>query len=160
MRFLLLLSVAALIASPISAQGNAELAGGWVLTSWESPDGDVLSAPQPGLFMFTASGVYSIMYVNGDQPRAVQAGDLETDAEKLDAYDSFTANSGRYSVEGNAITYEAYMAKNPGYMSRFGPDGGNASTMNYSIENDILTLRFLTGNAQGATAKFRRPNQN
>ena len=159
MRTLLLLAVAGLIAVPVSAQGNSELAGGWILTSWELADGQVVSEPQRGLFMFTASGQYSIMYVLGDQPRAEWSGEAQTDAEKVEAYDSFVANSGRYSVEGDRITYEAAMAKNPNYMANFGPDGENASTMNFTIENNVLTLRFMSGNAEGATATFRRAGQ-
>ncbi len=157
MRSLLFIATALLIAIPVSAQENSELPGGWIVTSWAGPGGEVISDPQPGLFVFTASGVYSIMYVNSDESRAVQAGETETDAEKLEAYDSFTANSGRYTVEGDQITYEAYMAKNPSYMSRFGPEGENASTMRFAIDNDILTLHFLTGNGQGGSGTFRRP---
>ena len=145
-------------AGSIAAQ-QSSLVGGWILTSWETADGEVNSEPQRGLFMFTASGQYSIMYVLGDQPRAEWSGETQTDAEKVEAYDSFTANSGRYSVEGSEITYEAALAKNPNYMATFGPDGENASTLSFTIENNVLALRFNSGNAQGATATFRRAGQ-
>ena len=145
-------------AGSIAAQESSIL-GGWIVTSWETPDGEVNSEPQRGLFMFTASGQYSIMYVLGDQPRAEWSGETPTDADKVRAYDSFVANSGRYSVDGNQITYEAAMAKNPNYMAAFGPDGANAATMDFAIENNILTLRFTSGNAEGSTATFRRPGQ-
>ncbi len=112
--------------------------------------------------MFTASGQYSIMYVLGDQPRAEWSGETPTYADKVRAYDSFVANSGPYSVDGNQITYEAAMAKSPNYMAAFtpqtaGPEGGNASTVTFSVEGGVLTLRFPSGNAEGATATFRRP---
>ena len=145
-------------AGSIAAQ-ESSIVGGWVVTSWETADGEVNSEPQRGLYMFTAAGQYSIMYVLGEQPRVPQAGETETDAEKLAAYDSFVANSGRYVVEGNQITYEAYMAKNVQYMNDFGPEGGNASTMTFSIADEALRLRFTTGNAEGSTATFRRPGQ-
>ena len=141
------------------AQATSELTGAWIVTSWVTPAGEVDSEPQRGLFMFTASGHYSIMYVLGDQPRAEWSGDTQTDAEKVEAYDSFVANSGRYSVEGNQITYEAAMAKNPNYMAAFGPDGANASTVEFSIQDNALTWRFTSGNATGATATFRRAGQ-
>ncbi len=147
----------------IAAQ-ESSVVGGWIVTSWETADGEVNSEPQRGLFMFTASGQYSMMYILGDQPRAEYSGDTQTDAEKVAAYDSFVANSGRYSVDRNQITYEAAMAKSPNYMANFtpetaGPEGGNASTMTFAIENGVLTLRFTSGNAEGSTATFRRPGQ-
>ncbi len=148
-------------AGSIAAQ-ESSIVGGWILTSWETADGEVNSEPQRGLFMFTASGQYSIMYVLGDQPRAEWSGETQTDADKVRAYDSFVANSGRYSVDGNQITYEAAMAKNPNYMANFtpetaGPEGGNAATATFSVEGGVLTLRFTSGNAEGSTATFRRP---
>ena len=141
------------------AQNNSELAGGWIVSNWETPDGQVDSEPQRGLFVFTASGHYSIMYVLGDQPRVEWAGEIQSDADKLTSYDSFIANSGRYSVEGNQITYEAYMAKNPNFMARFGPEGENAATMTFNIEDGVLTLRFTSGYREGWTVTFRRPGQ-
>ena len=143
-------------AGSIAAQ-QSSIVGGWILTSWETADGEINSEPQRGLFMFTESGQYSIMYVLGDQPRAEWSGETPTDADKVRAYDSFVANSGRYSVDGNQITYEAAMAKNPNYMARFGPEGANASTVTFSVEGGVLTLRFTSGNAEGETATFRRP---
>lgn len=59
----------------------------------------------------------------------------------------------------DVITYEAFMAKNPNYMADFGPEVGNASTMEFSIDGGVLTLRFLTGNAAGETARFRKADQ-
>ena len=99
-------------AGSIAAQGSS-IVGGWILTSWETADGEVNSEPQRGLFMFTASGQYSIMYVLGDQPRAEWSGETPTDADKIRAYDSFVANSGRYCVDRNHITYAAVMATSP-----------------------------------------------
>ena len=98
------------------AQGSSELAGAWLVTSRTSPDGEVNSSPQRGLYVFTESGHYSIMFVNGDEPRPQFSDEgtfgTPTDAEKLVAYDNFIANSGRYSVDADEISYEAYMAKN------------------------------------------------
>jgi hypothetical protein len=140
------------------AQGSPELAGGWIVTSWTSPDGEVNSEPQRGLFVFTESGHYSIMHVNSSEPRAPFT-ESSTDADRLAAYDPFTANSGRYRVAGNVITYEAYVAKNPGYMARFSSDGGNAVSMTYAIEDGILTLEWTGGNSAGRKATLRRPGQ-
>jgi hypothetical protein len=138
------------------AQGSPELAGGWIVTSWTSPDGEVNSQPERGLFIFTQSGHYSIMHVNA--PRA-ELSQSSTDADRLAAFEPFTANSGRYQVAGNVITYEAYVAKNPGYMADFMTEEGNAVTMTYSIDDGILTLEWTEGRSAGRKATLRRPGQ-
>ena len=138
------------------AQGSPELAGGWIVTSWTSPDGEVNSEPQRGLFIFTESGHYSIMHVNA--PRA-ELSASSTDADRLAAFEPFTANSGRYRVAGNVITYEAYVAKHPNYMAGFMVDDGNGVSMTYAIEDGILTLEWTGGNSAGRKATLRRPGQ-
>jgi hypothetical protein len=140
------------------AQGSPELAGGWIVTSWTSPDGEMNTQPQRGLFVFTESGHYSIMHVNGSEPRA-QFSESSTEADRLAAYDAITANSGRYRVAGNVITYEAYVAKHPNYMAGFMTEEGNAVTMTYAIEDGILTLEWTSGNGAGRKATLRRPGQ-
>jgi Lipocalin-like domain len=151
---LVLLAAVSGITSTAIAQGSSELAGGWIVTSWISEDGEINSEPQRGLYIFTESGNYSIMLVNGDEERAQYEEIFEpTDAEKLGAYDSFIANSGRYRVNGDSLTYEAYMAKNPNYMAGFGPDAANGTTVGFTIADGILTL--TESNGSGAT--LRRP---
>lgn len=143
--------------STAAAQGSSELAGGWIVTSWTSADGETIANPQRGLFIFTATGHYSMMYVPGTEARPRYAGENQTDAEKLAAYDSFIANSGRYRVNGNRLTYEAFMAKDPNYMAEFGPDAANGIEVEFSITGGILTLKWMTGISAGVTATFRRP---
>lgn len=144
----------------VAAQGSPELAGGWIVTSWTTPDGEVNSQPQRGLFLFTQTGQYSMMYVPGDQPRPRYEGESQTEAEVLSAYASFVANSGRYTVEGNRITYEAYVAKDPNYMGDWNlEEGGNAVNVDFSISDGILTLKWTDGRSAGTTATLRRPGQ-
>jgi len=134
------------------AQDNSALHGGWIVTSWTSADGEVNSEPQRGLFLFTASGQYSIMFVNGDEPRAELSGE-PTNEEVVAAYGSITANSGRYAVEGNQLTYEAYMAKYPNYMAGFMTDEGNGVELQFGVEDGTLTLTW----PDGSMATLRRP---
>jgi hypothetical protein len=144
--------------SHLAAQSASDLHGGWVIADWESPDGQTGPTPQRGLFVFTESGHYSIMYVIGGAREALGAD--PSDADIAGAYNPFVANSGRYAVSGNVITYEAFVAKDPAYMSRFGPTGGegNAQSMEFDISNGVLTLRFGEGGPMnGATATLRRP---
>lgn len=67
--------------------------GAWRVTMSEV-DGSVNESPQPALFIFTSTH-YSIMIATGDESRTLSAGEQSTDAEKVVAYDSFVANSGR-----------------------------------------------------------------
>ena len=114
---------------------DAALQGAWVLTSWSDTSGNVYSEPQPGLFVFTGTH-YSIMHVNGLEPREQFADDAaRTDAELVVAYRSVTANSGRYEVHGDTLTYRAYVAKNPNYMGAW-PE--NENTFRFRIEGDTL----------------------
>jgi hypothetical protein len=76
------------------AQGSPELAGGWIVTSWTSPDGEVNSEPQRGLFVFTETGHYSIMHVNAARAELTAS---SSEADRLAAFEPFTANSGRYT---------------------------------------------------------------
>jgi len=144
--------------SPAVAQSSADLYGGWIIAGWEGPAGQADSTPRRGLFIFTESGHYSIMFVVGDTRAPL--GQDPSDADIAAAYNPFVANSGRYSVQGDVITYEAFMAKDPAYMSRFSATGGegNAQTMTYSIDDGVLTLSFGEGGPMGgATATLRRP---
>lgn len=144
--------------APLEAQGDSSLHGGWIISGWTWSEGVTGPVPQRGLFLFTESGHYSIMFVIGEAREDLGA--EPTDAAIAAAYGPFVANSGRYSVSGNEITYEAFVAKDPAYMSGFAPTGGdgNAQTMTFSIEDGILTLQFGAGGPMdGATAMLRRP---
>lgn len=143
-----------------AAQAPPELAGGWIVTSWTTAAGDTDAQPQRGLFLFTASGQYSMMYIPGNEPRARYEGENMTDAETLAAYASLVANSGRYTVEGNTLTYEAWVAKDPNYMADWNMDTrANATRVTFGIKDGILTLKWLDGRNAGQTATLRRPNQ-
>ncbi len=119
------------------ADENPILEGAWVVTSWEL-EGDAITEPQPGLIVFTGTH-YSIMYVNDGEPRARYAGEQMMDAEVLEAYGTFTANSGRYEVSGNELTTRAYVAKDPNYMGDW-PE--NANTYTFRIEGETLRLAW------------------
>jgi hypothetical protein len=126
---------------------DAALQGAWVLTSISDTSDNVNSEPQPGLFVFTGTH-YSMMFVNSAEPRQQFAGNAATDAELVGAYSSFTANSGRYEVNGDQITYRAYLAKNPNYMGGW-PE--NETTVGYRIEGN--TLHWTWPNGAGFTLR-------
>ncbi len=121
---------------------DTALQGAWVVTSYTDTSGTVYSEPQPGLIVFTGTH-YSQMYANSVEPREQFADNAaQTDAEIVTAYNSFTANSGRYEVSGDTITYRAYLAKNPNYMGGW-PD--NAQSAAFRIEGETLRLSGFFG---------------
>ena len=138
---------------------NEGLYGGWVVS-----DAEGLGIPAAhGLFIFSQSGHYSQMWVpSWDRAPLPEDQEDVTEAQMAEAYMGFVANSGRYVVEGNSITYEAYMARDPQYMSRFEPMGGegNARTMNYQLNEDgTLTLEWVADDWFTAESRvvLRRP---
>ncbi len=121
---------------------EAALQGAWVLTSVSDTSDNVISEPQPGLFVFTGTH-YSMMFVNGADPREQFADEAaRTDAEVVAAYNSVTANSGRYEVHGDTLTRRAYVAKNPNYMGGW-PE--NETTVAFRIEGDTLHWTWSDG---------------
>lgn len=124
----------------VAAQ-EGSIEGAWIFTS---EDG----SHQRGLFIFTANN-YSMMFVNIDEPRAnLEGEDGPTDEAVVDAFNSFTANSGRYTLEGDQITYEAYMAKFPNYMNDWGE---NAATATVTVDGETLTWTWGGDNPETFT---------
>ncbi|GMR11988.1 MAG: hypothetical protein BMS9Abin29_0174 [Gemmatimonadota bacterium] len=138
--WLIVLAVALAWAAPATAQMHAPIEGAWVVQSYESADGETLDA-QPGLYIFTRTH-YSTMFVPGSEPRAGYEDGNMTDEDRLAAYGTIIANSGRYEVDGNEVTTRAYVAKDPNYMGAF-PD--NTSTYTFRVEDDTLYLTFANG---------------
>ncbi|MGI9628336.1 MAG: hypothetical protein ACR2QM_15995, partial [Longimicrobiales bacterium] len=129
------LAIAAAAVVPFEASAQLSVDGAWTVSEW-TIDGET-SPAQSGIFIFTSTH-YSFFFVNQAEERASTAesgpGSM-TDPEKVVAYDEFTANAGRYSIDGNTLTTSAYVAKNPGYMARW-PD----NTTEYVAQRDGDTL--------------------
>ena len=144
---LILAAVLLLHALPQSVQAQLSIEGAWSVNEW-TRDGQTTSPAQPGLFIFTSTH-YSAFFVRQDEARAVAAvagPNGMTDAEKAVAYDEFTANTGRYELDGNKLTTRAYVAKGPGFM---------ASWPEYTVNRsgDTLTLTFANGNVATLTRR-------
>ena len=147
----LLASLALVFAAslPAAAQENS-LEGAWRVTQWETSDASYDA--QPGLFIFTGTH-YAMMFVPADEPRAqydAEAG--RTDEETLAAYQSFIANAGRYTLEGDQLTTTAYVAKDPNYMAAF-PDNGSTFTVHFAGDELHLTFGDLLGGGTRATLR-------
>ena len=146
--FTLLIACLSLAAAlPFAAEAQLSVEGAWTVSEW-TIDGETSPAQQPGIFIFTSTH-YSIFFVSQREERAspAQTGpDGMTDADKVVAYDEFTANAGRYTLEGNTLTTRAYLAKNPSYMAAW-PDNTNEIT----VERDGDALSLTYGNGFTAT---------
>ena len=136
---------------PGVAAAETPLEGAWIVTSWTDADGNTNDDPQPALYVFTSTH-YSIMIAQGEEPRTGYEGDDITDGEKVGAYDTFIANSGRYEVDGNVLKTRAYVAKDPNYMGGW-PE--NEATYEFELDGDSLMIKSLTF-AIGFTSTLRQ----
>ena len=133
-------------ASPTNIQGVwkvTELASRVPGAEWE------VSTPSLSQFVFTAKH-YSYMYVPGAGPRKAFAGDPNrpTDAEKVEAYNSFIAASGSYLLSGRTLALSALIHKNPNEV------GGKPLT--YTVAFDGNTLRMVIANPPFSPGRERR----
>lgn len=95
-----------------------DLSGAWMLERVEGPNGEVLEDdPQPSLALFTDTHFSFLAAVPPNSERSTYSGDQPTDAEKVEAYDSFIAGSGRYEAEGDSLFTRAYVHIDPNAMS-------------------------------------------
>lgn len=131
------------VATATKAPVRADVRGVWKVAELASraPGGEweVRAPPYLSQYIFTGTH-YSYMYVPGAGPRKPIAGDPNrpTDAEKVEAYNSFVAASGTYELSGQILTLVALVHKNPNEM-----DG---KPLTYTTELDGSTLRMTIAN--------------
>ena len=138
-RILSVLAALALVSAawrPALAQ-DVSIDGAWVLTATADSVGTTNESPLPGLFVFTSTH-YSVMFATGDAPRQLYTAETPTDADKIAAYNTIVANSGRYQVDGDKVTMQAYVAKNPNYMGAW-PENGYSASVHLAGETMHLT---------------------
>lgn len=124
-----------------AAYAETPLEGAWIVSSWDKLGDQAIADAQPGIFIFTSTN-YSIMFANTAEARPEYDGDAGmTDEEKRSAYDSLTANSGGYEVDGNKFTTYAYVAKDTNYMAGF-PENG--VEYEFVRDGDMLTITSLS----------------
>ena len=135
------------------AMAETPLEGAWVVTSSTDIDGNTNDDPQPALFIFTGTH-YSVMIALGEESRTRYEGEDLTDGEKVGAFDTFIANSGRYEVDGDTLKTRAFVAKDPNYMGdwpenesiyEFERDGEKLMLKNISFGGITNTLRQVEG---------------
>ena len=126
-----------------AASVRTDVRGVWKVTELASrapgAEWEVRTTPYLSQYIFTGKH-YSYMYVPGAGPRTTITGDPNrpTDAEKVEAYNSFVAASGTYELSGRILTLVALVHKNPNEM--------NGKPLNYTAELDGDTLRMTIAN--------------
>jgi hypothetical protein len=133
MKLLILVSICS---STLFAQGGSRqtLEGVWKVTEIviTGAGAYAVTAPQPGVFIFTKSH-FSWMWVPGTQPRALFKAQVPTTEEKLAAFDSLSASSGTYELNGSTATFRPIVAKGPNNLFIH---------EQFLIEGDTLTLTW------------------
>jgi hypothetical protein len=123
-----------------NAPAAADIRGVWTVTelAWSTPSGEwEIRTPSLSQYIFTEEH-YSYMYAPGT--RKLFAGDPNrpTDAEKVEAYNSFVAATGTYTLAGQTLTLRALVTKNPNEMV--------GKPLTYTIESIGKTLRMVIAN--------------
>lgn len=120
------------------AQGGARptLEGVWKPTEivMTGAGAYAVSAPQPGLFIFTKSH-FSWMWTPGSTPRTLFKAAVPTNEEKVAAYDSLIPTSGTYELNGSTATFRYIVSKSPNVVS---------INEQFLIEGDTLTLTWTS----------------
>jgi len=121
-----------------TALARGKLKGVWKFTEFSisGPNaGSTINTPaQPGIFSFTKKH-YSIMFLSSDKPRPEYRLQGATDAEKMMAWEPFSANSGTYEIKGTTLTTHPVIAKNPTVMKP-----GAFVTYVFSVKGKTLLL--------------------
>lgn len=99
---------------------QTRLAGVWKVTEFATPvpsvNSVITTTAQPGIFIFTKRN-YSIMYVSSSKPRPRYPQQNPTEAQKVAAWEPFSANAGTYEIKGSILTTHPLVAKNPAVMA-------------------------------------------
>jgi hypothetical protein len=145
MKWFLMLSTASLFAmiacggtdgaaNPAEGEQGSELEGAWrvVEITTNEPGVTALIEP-PSLYIFSGAH-YSMMHVQGAQPRPGFVGIIPTDDERAAAYRTFIANSGSFQVNGDILNVRPIVAKHPNFM------GGGSQQYQFRLSADTLWL--------------------
>ena len=139
-------SVVAVTLHGQSSPGNP-LVGAWKVIEFADPNGEKITSPQPGLYVF-ARQHYSFARIQGARPLPdYPSNDKATDADKVAVFNALYLNTGTYSVTGNMLATKAMVAK-----SKFAI-GGAGNQYEFTVTGNTLTL---TQKPSGAVLKLTR----
>ncbi len=81
------------------------------------------------------------MIAAAEEPRTRYEGEDLTNVEKVGAYNTFIANSGRYEIDGSTLKTRAFVAKDPNYMGDW-PE--NETIYEFERDGDKLVIKNVT----------------
>ena len=150
-KFVLMTALAgSAVAVTLSGQSSAPanpLVGAWRVTEFADANGQPITNPQPGLYVF-ARQHYSFARIQGTRPLPdYPSNDKATDADKVAVFNALYLNSGTYTVTGNSFATKAMVAK-----SKFAI-GGAGNQYDFSVTGNTLVL---TQKPSGAVIKLVR----
>ena len=130
-----------LIVQSAAAQGKLE--GVWKKTevTVAGPNAQIIPHPQPNIVIFTKKH-FSFTEVEGEKPRPDQPLEKATDAQKVAAWEPFSADAGTYEIKGTTITLHDLVTKDPEGMKP-----GTFEAGDFKIEGNTLTIILKTTNA-------------
>jgi len=139
-----------------SAAAQAKLEGVWKKTevTVTGPNAQKIPHPQPNIVIFTKKH-FSFTEVEGEKPRPDQPLEKATDAQKVAAWEPFSAQAGTYEIKGMTVTLHDLVTKDPENMK---PD--SVETWDFKIEGTTLLLTSKATaarpNTETITMKFVR----
>ena len=115
------------------------LKGTWIKIETKNTYADstqIIKYPQPCIFIFSDS-YYSFATLRGTAEREpYRQPSNPTVEEIINAYNSYSSNTGRYEITDSTITTFPIIAKVPGYS-------GGKGVYEYSINSDTLYLTMI-----------------
>ena len=143
----LTVAVAALLAPSglESQQAQQGLEGAWRIIEVVRPGTRTISAPQPGILLFTGS-YYSHTLITGAGPRPDLPTGVVSSEDVLMVWNPFTANAGTFEISGSSMTRRPLVAKSPDTMA---PGAFNEYTFRLSAD----TLWITTVGTEGGPAR-------
>ncbi len=143
------IAVVAAACGGLSMQASAQsaLVGAWRVAEVAEPNKPPVTAPQPGLMIFTKQH-YSFARINGTKPLPdYPSNDKATDAQKVAVFDALYLNAGSYTATANTLATQSLVAKSAFAMA------GSGNQFEYTIDGDKLVL---TQKPQGIVIRFVR----
>ncbi|GAC1484135.1 MAG: hypothetical protein NVS1B5_04170 [Gemmatimonadaceae bacterium] len=115
-----------------AAVGSASIVGAWRIVSrtYTSRDSTYTDRQRDAGYYLFVAGHYSFVAPAGE---ALRPHDQGTDARRVALYNTFGAQAGTYTLQGDTLTLRAYAAKNPGNV-------GMSVRWRVTIRGDTLTM--------------------
>jgi hypothetical protein len=133
------LLAAFVFATAAQAQPHAAnpLVGTWRVTEIADANKPPLTAPQPGLYIFTPKH-YSMVRINGVKPLPdYPSNDKASDTDKVAVFNALYLQSGTYTLKDNILSIKALVAKSAFAMTA----AGNQYDVVISGNTLVLTLK-------------------